>query len=279
MGPGFEDEQFPQARCGSPAGPTRDAAADPLAGSGDARLSVDRAATRGAGSPRVLGPRDLLLTRRHRARPRRRRAARRRPITASSCSAPARASSAATTRPISFPMANICRCGRSSRRSACRRLAPGDLDFLAGPGPRTLDLPGFGRVGVQICYEIIFSGQVVDRANRPDFLFNPSNDAWFGAWGPPQHLAQARLRAIEEGPAGHPRDADRHLRVIDAARPRRRSSLPLGRGGRDRRPPAARRARRRLSPASATCCPSPSRCCSSRRRLQSGAKRASEPRT
>jgi apolipoprotein N-acyltransferase len=40
---------------------------------------------------------------------------------------------------------------------------------------------------------------VVDRRNRPDFLFNPSNDAWFGAWGPPQHLAQARLRALEEG--------------------------------------------------------------------------------
>ena len=27
------------------------------------------------------------------------------------------------------------------------RLAPGDLDFLCGPGPRTLDLPGFGRAG------------------------------------------------------------------------------------------------------------------------------------
>ena len=54
-------------------------------------------------------------------------------------------------------------------------------------------------VGVQICYEIIFSGHVVDRANRPTFLFNPSNDAWFGRSGPPQHLAQARLRAIEEG--------------------------------------------------------------------------------
>src|SRR5690606_38173724 len=35
--------------------------------------------------------------------------------------------------------------------------------------------------------------------NRPDFIFAPSNDAWFGAWGPPQHFAQARLRALEEG--------------------------------------------------------------------------------
>jgi apolipoprotein N-acyltransferase len=80
------------------------------------------------------------------------------------------------------------------------RLAPGDLDFAAGPGPRTIELPGdWGKVGFQLCYEIIFSGQVVDRANRPDFIFNPSNDAWFGHWGPPQHLAQARLRAAEEG--------------------------------------------------------------------------------
>ncbi|HEY6916420.1 MAG TPA: apolipoprotein N-acyltransferase [Allosphingosinicella sp.] len=79
------------------------------------------------------------------------------------------------------------------------RLAPGDVDFDAGPGAQTLAIPGIGKVGFQICYEIIFSGQVVDRKNRPLFLFNPSNDAWFGAWGPPQHLAQARLRALEEG--------------------------------------------------------------------------------
>ncbi len=79
------------------------------------------------------------------------------------------------------------------------RLVPGDIDFIPGPGAQTITLPGFGKVGVQICYEIIFSGQVIDAKNRPDFLFNPSNDAWFGAWGPPQHLAQARLRAIEEG--------------------------------------------------------------------------------
>ena len=79
------------------------------------------------------------------------------------------------------------------------QLAPGIGDTLPGPGPRNLDLPGWGRVGLQVCYEIIFSGKVVDPDQRPDFLFNPSNDAWFGAWGPPQHLAQARLRAAEEG--------------------------------------------------------------------------------
>jgi apolipoprotein N-acyltransferase len=78
------------------------------------------------------------------------------------------------------------------------RLAPGDIDFWFGPGPRTMVLPGFGKAGIQICYEMIFSGQVIDRDHRPDFLFNPSNDAWFGPWGPPQHLAQARLRAAEE---------------------------------------------------------------------------------
>ena len=84
------------------------------------------------------------------------------------------------------------------------RLVPGDADFWPGPGPQSLPLsPATGRpplrMGVQICYEIIFSGKVIDAKNRPDFLFNPSNDAWFGSWGPVQHLAQARLRALEEG--------------------------------------------------------------------------------
>jgi apolipoprotein N-acyltransferase len=104
------------------------------------------------------------------------------------------------------------------------RLAPGDLDFADGPGPRTIQLPGeWGKVGFQLCYEIIFSGQVVDRHDRPDFIFNPSNDAWFGRWGPPQHLAQARLRAAEEGlpvvrstPTGISALIDPHGRVIKA---------------------------------------------------------------
>jgi apolipoprotein N-acyltransferase len=103
------------------------------------------------------------------------------------------------------------------------RLAPGDVDFLSGPGPQTITLPNWGKVGFQLCYEIIFSGEVVDRRNRPDFIFNPSNDAWFGSWGPPQHLAQARLRAAEEGipvirstPTGISAVVDAHGQVVKA---------------------------------------------------------------
>lgn len=79
------------------------------------------------------------------------------------------------------------------------RLVPGDIDFVPGRGPASLDWPAYGAIGIQVCYEIIFSGEVVDRAHRPRLIFNPSNDAWYGRWGPPQFLAQAQLRAIEEG--------------------------------------------------------------------------------
>jgi apolipoprotein N-acyltransferase len=103
------------------------------------------------------------------------------------------------------------------------RLAPGDMDFASGPGPRTIALPGWGKVGFQLCYEMIFSGEVVDRRNRPDFIFNPSNDSWFGRWGPPQHLAQAQLRAAEEGlpvirstPTGISAVIDAHGRIVQA---------------------------------------------------------------
>jgi apolipoprotein N-acyltransferase len=101
------------------------------------------------------------------------------------------------------------------------RLVMGDVDYVPGPGPAAIPVAGFGHVGVAICYEIIFSGSIVDRAHRPDLLFNPSNDAWFGKWGPPQHLAQARLRAIEEGlpilratPTGISAVIDAHGRLL-----------------------------------------------------------------
>ena len=76
---------------------------------------------------------------------------------------------------------------------------PGD-GFAAGPGPRTLHVPGLPPFGALICYEAIFSGQIVDRADRPAWLVNVTNDAWFGnSTGPRQHLAAARMRAVEEG--------------------------------------------------------------------------------
>ncbi|HEX6661595.1 MAG TPA: apolipoprotein N-acyltransferase [Sphingomicrobium sp.] len=111
------------------------------------------------------------------------------------------------------------------------RLAPGDMDFTAGPGPRTIQLGDqWGSVGFDLCYEIIFPGHVVDERNRPDFIFNPSNDAWFGSWGPPQHLAQARLRAAEEGipviratPTGISAVIDARGAIVQ--------SLPLGKAG------------------------------------------------
>jgi len=84
-------------------------------------------------------------------------------------------------------------------RIGLARLVPGEFDFAPGPGPRTVDLPGFGPVGMLICYEVIFSGNIIDPAHRPALIFNPSNDSWYAASGPEQHLAQARLRAIEEG--------------------------------------------------------------------------------
>jgi apolipoprotein N-acyltransferase len=72
--------------------------------------------------------------------------------------------------------------------------------FQFGPGPRTLHVPNLPAVGPLICYEAIFPGQVVDAADRPAWMVNITNDAWFGnSTGPRQHLAGARLRAVEEG--------------------------------------------------------------------------------
>ena len=79
------------------------------------------------------------------------------------------------------------------------QLVPGG-GFAPGPGPRTLHVPGLPPVGALICYEAIFPGQVVDAADRPAWLVNITNDAWFGnSTGPRQHLAAARMRAVEEG--------------------------------------------------------------------------------
>jgi apolipoprotein N-acyltransferase len=75
-----------------------------------------------------------------------------------------------------------------------------DGSFGFGPGPRTLHIPGLRAVGPLICYEAAFSGQIIDPADRPAWLVNVTNDAWFGnSSGPRQHLQAARMRTVEEG--------------------------------------------------------------------------------
>ena len=72
--------------------------------------------------------------------------------------------------------------------------------FEAGTGRHTLHLPGVAPFSPLICYEVIFPGQVVDASDRPAWLLNITNDAWYGdSAGPRQHLATARMRAVEEG--------------------------------------------------------------------------------
>ena len=90
---------------------------------------------------------------------------------------------------------------------ADRLIALGLRQFVAIPGGfeaadrrRPLSVPGLPAVAATICYEAIFPGQVLPENERPGLILNVTNDAWFGHTpGPYQHLAQARLRAIEEG--------------------------------------------------------------------------------
>lgn len=71
--------------------------------------------------------------------------------------------------------------------------------YSAGRKAEPFDLGAIGRVKVLICYEGIFPWEVIN-GERPDVLILATNDAWFGTWaGPAQHMAQARIRAIETG--------------------------------------------------------------------------------
>lgn len=72
--------------------------------------------------------------------------------------------------------------------------------FSPGPGPATLSFGDIGRAVPLICYEAVFPDDVNGAPERGDFLVQITNDAWFGTRsGPYQHLAQARMRAIEQG--------------------------------------------------------------------------------
>lgn len=81
-----------------------------------------------------------------------------------------------------------------------RKITAGTINFQPGANAVTLALDGLPSFSPLICYEAIFTRDVLDRDHRPAWLLNITNDAWFGqSSGPYQHLAMARMRAIEEG--------------------------------------------------------------------------------
>jgi apolipoprotein N-acyltransferase len=72
--------------------------------------------------------------------------------------------------------------------------------FIAGDRRRAMEVPGAPKMIPLVCYEAIFPGAAVPAGERPGWLVNLTNDAWFGiSSGPYQHFQQARVLAIAEG--------------------------------------------------------------------------------
>ncbi|MFI5002080.1 MAG: apolipoprotein N-acyltransferase [Reyranellales bacterium] len=115
--------------------------------------------------------------------------------------------------------------------------------FEVGESRVTLDLPRLPSFSPIICYEVIFPAAVTGPGARPRWLLNVTNDAWFGlSSGPYQHLASARLRAIEEG-LPMIRAANTGVSAVIDAYGRVLASLDMDREGIiDHRIPAAREA-------------------------------------
>ncbi len=103
--------------------------------------------------------------------------------------------------------------------------------FSAGPGPQLLDTGDLGKALPLICYEAVFTQDVLGAPNRADYLLQITNDAWFGTRsGPYQHLAQAQMRAIEQG-LPMMRSANTGVSAMIDPLGRITASLPLGQAG------------------------------------------------
>ncbi len=72
-------------------------------------------------------------------------------------------------------------------------------DISSGSGRPLVKLKGY-FAGASICYEVAYGNEMIEAMPEAKFLFNVSNDAWFGdSFAPHQHLEIARSRAVESG--------------------------------------------------------------------------------
>ena len=103
--------------------------------------------------------------------------------------------------------------------------------YTAGSGPRVMRLAGLPPMQPMICYETIFERDIARDGDRPAWILQITNDAWFGDWsGPYQHLAQARLRAVQTG-LPLLRAANTGVSAAIDARGTLRATLPLNDSG------------------------------------------------
>lgn len=73
-------------------------------------------------------------------------------------------------------------------------------EFGRGTHLETIKVDGYPEFAPLICYEIIFSDQIVRKNNKPKWAVVLTNDGWYGmSAGPYQHLVAAQMRAVEEG--------------------------------------------------------------------------------
>ena len=74
-------------------------------------------------------------------------------------------------------------------------------DFTSGKLKSNPTIYGFENIITLICYEILFTSEIVRRLSKnTNLLINITNDAWFGKTiGPYQHLALAKIKAVEFG--------------------------------------------------------------------------------
>ncbi len=78
------------------------------------------------------------------------------------------------------------------------KITHGTLDFSPGKPGLNYSVQTLPPLRPLICYESIFPKMT--GGERPEWLLNVTNDAWFGdSSGPYQHLEMARARAVEQG--------------------------------------------------------------------------------